>query len=176
MHYVLQYGQPAVLPRFVRGTEHTRLLPRANTPLATVQAPAIIELTSPGMMGEPVARKTLFPSSYHVVPQIGYQFGVLGMDVESPEHPNSAAPYRLGKVASYQDTRTMVPSLVRFWADRDYPSVNVYELYRTLPAYVVGEITQDTQSGTLAVVHGEFRVGKGEWIDDRLFLIRELTG
>lgn len=174
MEYKLVPGQPSVLPCFKPSTERTLLIPRPDTALATVIAPAPQTITNLDMAGKWSSTHIVKAGSFHVVPQVGCGYVADPEDVQTMGNASPRATFLLGEQAVPSARRTITPVLYTIWSRFGYQDVAVHDLFRIAPAMVIGEIAPEAAPGLLQTQHGTaLRINFGGWPRERLLLVCE---
>ena len=169
--YLMVPGQRQELPPYLAGNELRLLMHRPDTPLAAVLPRVKKKVRQVGLDGRLAAMLEFTPTDWSVMPQVGYHFPLSEHAISTPDKPSRLLPYRLGEAVVLTPNRPIAPALYGFWAQSKLPGLQVFEIFRVYPAFLVGRVP-DSVSGDdwLMTDLGNWRLTPGAYV------IRDLNG
>jgi hypothetical protein len=185
--YVLESGRRN-LPPYMHSQRLFLALPRRDEPLACVLPGLRVMAHVTGMDGQRVAEFTITTQQADVMPQVGYHFPVNSSNISPAEPYNHQLPFLIGNQVEVTPQRPIAPALAGYWA-RQYDELNlpVYELWRQLPAFVLGVVPENAADEWIMTDDGTWRLlpeayllceldGTGARVVPPTFMVREFRG
>lgn len=119
------------------------------------------------------------------MPQVGYHSPVHVESFSTAQHPSRLLPYRRGEEVEVTPQRPIASVLAPLWNPTAPHTTRVFEIWRQLPALVIGQVPEDadnnwwleTDTGTWLLLPGHFIIrelnGYGGRVVPHTFFVRE---